>query len=180
LDLAFDHVRDHLARELGTIVQETGISSLELEWLCGAGEAYPYDRRTQKELETGIATFLNQVCQALGPGQSLTVAVDDNPARARTWGYDWPAWATSGLVKRIVLRHRGQNVAQTANRVRRARALLGPGVELVSQLDCWRSDGLRDGPILAQAMDAVREAGADWVAIYRADAVEALGLWEQI
>jgi hypothetical protein len=64
--------------------------------------------------------------------------------------------------------------------VRLARGLLGAQVELVSQLDCWRADGLRDGPLLAEATDVVLEAGADRVGIYRADAVEALGLWGHI
>jgi hypothetical protein len=66
------------------------------------------------------------------------------------------------------------------DRVRWARALLGSRVELVSQIDCWRADGLREGSLLAQALDLVQEAGADRVAIYRADAVEAMGFWDQI
>ncbi len=107
LDLTYDAVRDYLARELSTVAHETELCSLELEWLCGTGEASPYDHQASMELEAGITASINQVRQALGPGKPLSVAVDDSPERARAWGYDWPAWATSGLVERVVLRHRG-------------------------------------------------------------------------
>ncbi|MGD9317935.1 MAG: hypothetical protein PVG56_13945, partial [Anaerolineae bacterium] len=89
----------------------------------------------------------------------------------------WPKWVAGGLVDRVVLRHHGRDLARMAGRVRRARALLGPEVELVSQLDCWREGGLRDGERLCHAVEAVRAAGADAAGIYRADAVQALGLW---
>jgi hypothetical protein len=180
LDLRHSRARDHLARELSAIVQQTDLDTLELEWLCGTGDAYPYDCEASTGLKEGIVAFLSQVRQELGPDRRLSVAVEDSLERAGTWGYAWPSWAASGLVNRVVLRHRGQDLAQMANRVRRARAALGQRVELVSQLDCWRENGLRDGALLAQAMDLMREAGADRVAIYRADAVEALGLWESV
>ena len=160
LDLGFGSVRDHLARELCTIAQNTELGSLELEWLCGSGDAYLYSRKASMELKDGIAAFLRQVRQELGASRRLSVALDDNLERARDWGYDWPAWAAAGLVDRVVLRHQGHDLARMETRVRRARALLSPQVELVSQLDCWRADGLRDGTLRLPPMFRTGQAVA--------------------
>jgi hypothetical protein len=165
---------------LGGIALEKGLDALELEWLCGTEETSPYDHGTPVQATGAVVAFLGQIRRALGPGQRLSVAVDDDLERARNWFYDWPTWAAGGLVDRVVLRHRGRDLAQMAGRVRRARALLGPEVELVSQLDCWREGGLRDAERLCRAVGAVREAGADAAGIYRADSVQALGLWDAL
>ena len=106
--------------------------------------------------------------------------MDDDLERARKWFYDWPTWTASDLVDRVVMRHRGRNLAWMASRVRQARARLGSEVELVSQLDCWREDSLRDGEHPRRAVGMVREAGADAAGIYRADSVEAMGLWDSL
>jgi hypothetical protein len=130
------------------------------------------------EAKAAVAAFLDQVRRALGPGQRFSVAVDDDLERTRNWYYDCPTWAADSLVDRVVLRHRRRDPAQMAGRIRRARALLGPEVGLVSQLNCWRQGGLSDGECLCRAVGAVREAGADAAGIYRADSVQALGLWD--
>jgi hypothetical protein len=111
--------------------------------------------------------------------------VDDDLDRVRAWGYDVGQWSALGPLDRVVLRHRGSDVAQICRRLASARAELGPEIELLSQLDCWSPAGFRDVRSLRQALAAVREAGAGAagrhrVGVYRADAVAALGIWDAL
>jgi hypothetical protein len=178
-------VRQHLAEQLSRVLADHGVNSLELEWLCGAEPASPYAEDGPDLAVAGTTALLRQVRDSLNPGQQLSVAVEDDLKRERSWFYDLEHWTASGLVDRVVLRHRGRDVAQMRERVRAARTSLGSEVRLVSQLDCWRSSGLGTGKELRRTLDGIREAGAvagggHQAGIYRADAVEALDLWHHL
>ena len=54
---------------------------------------------------------------------------------------------------------------------------MGSEVKLVAQLICFGRDGLRTADTLFAGAQAALEAGADALGVYRADSVEALGLW---
>lgn len=173
LSLAFDPVREHLSDTLAALAEEVSLEGLELEWLCGREAATPYGL---EGAAGSVSRFVRQVRQKLAPGLGLSAAVVDDSARALAWGYDWPVWVDQRSVQTIVLRHSG-GPAQISTRVQEARARCGEAVHLVSQLNCWHEVGLRDGKSLVQAAEAALSAGADEVGIYRADAVEASGLW---
>lgn len=177
LSLRFPAVRRRLTATLTHLVEEKELDGLEMEWLCGAEDQTPYGHTAGGEYTEDVTRFVRRVGQALPAPARLSTAVEDDPRRALAWSYDWAAWASQGLVDTLVLRHRGHDAGAIAARVREARALVGPDVHLVSQLDCWRETGFRDDTALVTAAAAARSAGADEVGVYRADAVEAYDLW---
>lgn len=177
LSLRFPAVRRHLATALTRLVEGKGLDGLELEWLCGPEDQTPYGHTAEGGYTQDATHFVRRVGQALPAPARLSTAVEDDPRRALAWSYDWAAWAAQDLVDTLVLRHHGHDAEAIAARVREARALVGADVYLVSQLDCWRETGFREGTALVAAAAAARSAGADLVGVYRADAVEAYDLW---
>jgi hypothetical protein len=177
LSLRHPAVRRHLAATLTQLVEQKGLDGLELEWLCGPEVRNPYGQAAEGGYTSHVTRFVHQMGQALPAPVHLSTAVEDDSRRALAWSHDWAAWAADGLVDTLVLRHRGHDAGGIADRVRAARALVGPDVHLVSQLDCWRETGFRAAGDLVTAAAAARSTGADEIGIYRADAVEAYDLW---
>ena len=178
LSIRFPEVRDHLTRSLARLGEDKMLDGLELEWLCGTTDHRPSEPEAEESYRDAVTDFVRRMQRLLAAEVSLSVAVPDDIGKALRWSYDWGVWGSEGLVDSLVLRHRGQDIGCIAGRVRAARELVGSEVHLVSQLDCWRKNGLRDSSALVEASEAVQEAGADAVGIYRADAVEAFDIWD--
>ncbi len=177
LSLHFPEVRRHLVDTLSRLTQEQGLDGLELEWLCGSGPARPHGAEADAPYATSVTHFVRQTREALSAETGLSTAVTDDPEAGRAWSYEWDRWAGENLIDSLVLRHRARDPGEIASRVRAARERVGPQVQLISQLNCWWETGFRDIAALREAAAAARGAGADVVGLYRADSVEALGLW---
>jgi hypothetical protein len=167
---------------LSHFVTTQRLDGLELEWLCGPEGQYPYgfEANSQEEERRSISQFIQDTRKALPPGKSLSAAVVDDLNQARAWGADWVQWIKDGLLDTLVLRHLHGDLDRIAERVRKARTQCGNEVHLISQLDCWHPQGLRDAAKLLRAAEIALEAGVDSVGVYRADAVEAFELWPAI
>lgn len=177
LSLHFAEVRRHLVGTLSRLAQEYGLDGLELEWLCGSSATRPYGAEADAPYATSVTRFVRQTREALAAETALSTAVLDDLEVGRAWSYDWDRWAGENLIDSLVLRHRARDPGDIASRVRAGRDRVGPQVQLVSQLDCWRETGFRSVAGLREAAAAAREAGSDVIGLYRADAVDAWGLW---
>jgi hypothetical protein len=199
MSFGFDEARAYRAGQLAAAVRRYAGAGIELEFLAGRGSASPFGFETPvvRSFEetygrppasaadeewlrhcTGFTTrFLRELRQALPAGAILSAAVAGEPAAAYRWGHDWPAWAREGLVDVITLRLMTGDLEAIAGQVRAARQALGDVVPLVAQLCCWGERRLSTAEDILRAAHIARDAGADVVGIYRADGVQALGLW---
>ena len=202
VSFAFAEARRYERETLCSLVTRYDLDGLELEFLRGSDQASPYgyevpvvcsfQQRTGRE-PTGnndeqwlrhrtryVDQFVAELRKALPTDAVLSVAVTDEPSTAYHWMQDWPTWAREHLVDVITLRHMTDNPAEIASQVRAARVAVGSGVRLVSQLVCWGRGRLRTADALFAGAQAALEAGADALGVYRADSVEALGLWPAV
>jgi len=202
VSFAFAETRRYERETLCSLVTRYDLDGLELEFMRSSDRASPYGyevpaiysfrQRTGRE-STGsndeqwlrhragyVDRFVAELRSALPGDVTLSVAVTGEPSTAYRWMQDWPTWAGERLVDAVTLRHMTDSPAEIASQVRAARMAVGSGVKLVSQLICWGRDGLRTAHTLFVGAEAALEAGADVLGVYRADSVEALGLWPAV
>lgn len=199
MSFGFAEARAYRAGQLAAVVRRCGCAGIELEFLSGRETVSPFGFETpivqsfkeaygrmpagtQDEAwlrhRAGFTTrFIRELCQALPAGTSLSAAVSIGPAAAYRWAYDWPAWAREGLIDAVTLRVMTGDIESIAGQVRAARQALGDAALLVAQLCCWGEHRLSTMDDILHAAHAAREAGTDAVGVYRADSVQALGLW---
>ena len=202
VSFAFVEARRYEQQTLRSLVIRYGLDGLQLEFLRGTGQANPYgyevpavhsfqehigrqptgngDEQWLRHRARYVDQFVAELRKALPRNAILSVAVTGKPSTAYRWMQDWPTWARDHLVDAIALRHMTDNPAEIASQVRAARLAVGSEVKLVSQLICWGQGQLETGEALLAGAQAALKAGADAVGVYRADSVEALGLWPAV
>lgn len=202
VSFGFDAARAYRAGQLAALVRRCGCAGIELEFLSGREPASPFgfeppilqsfaeaygrapagaeDEEWQRHRASFTTHFIRELRQALPAGISLSAAVSDEPAAAYRWGCDWPAWAREGLVDYVTLRLMTNDLKAIAGQVRAARQALGDGVSLVAQLCCWGERRFSTIDDILGAARAARDAGATAIGIYRADGVQAWGLWPAV
>jgi len=202
VSFAFAATRRYEQETLCRLVSRYGLDGLELEFLRGDDRASPYGYEPPAidtfQQQTGrepagndddqwlrhraryVDLFVAELRSALIRDVTLSVAVTGKPSTAYCWMQDWPTWAGERSVDAITLRHMTDSPAEIASQVKAARIAAGSRVKLVSQLSCWGRDRLRTTDTLFAGAQAALEAGADALGVYRADSVEALGLWPAV
>ncbi len=202
ISYGFAEARRYRAGQLAEIVRRYACDGIELEFLRGREEVSPFgfeppivqsfqesfgrppagdhDEDWLRHRASFTTRFVGEVRQALPAGAFLSVAVSGEPTTAYRWMQDWPAWARAGLVDAVTLRLMTDDLQDIARQVSAARSVLPGAVPLVAQLCCWGERRLSRAADLRSAAQAAQEAGADAIGIYRADSVQALGLWPAV
>ena len=181
LSMAFAEVRKHLVGQLGQLAVETGMDGFELEWLVGSQTPTPFGfEAPSADIRTCTNEFVRQMQQALDGRARLSAAVAADLEHARRWAIDWAEWGQHRSVDQLVLRLRGRDLDAMTTQIKAARQACGGSTWLIAQLDCWHSDGWDENDALLRAAEAARTAGADEIGVYRADSVEAAGLWPAV
>jgi uncharacterized lipoprotein YddW (UPF0748 family) len=202
VSFAFAEARKYERETLCNLVTRYGLDGLELEFLRGSDQTSPYgyevpavrsfqertgrqpggdsDEQWLRHRARTVDQFVAELREVLTSDAVLSVAVTGEPSTAYRWMQDWPTWGRDGLVDAITLRHTTDNPAEIASQVRAARVAVGSEVKLVSQLICWGRGRLQTADALLAGAQAALEAGADVLGVYRADSLEALGLWPAV
>ena len=202
VSFAFAEARRTERETLCNLATRYDLDGLELEFLRGSGQVSPYgyevpavrsfqertgrqpagnnDEQWLRHRPRTVDQFVAELHEALPDDAVLSVAVTGDPLTAYCWMQDWPTWGRDRLVDAITLRHTTDNPAEIASQVSAARVAVGNEVKLVSQLICWGKGRLQTADALLAGAQAALEAGTDALGVYRADSVEALGLWPAV
>lgn len=144
-----------------------------------AGYVTQYVRELRAELSSLGKVELSVATEATG-------GMFSKPESAYKQMVDWPRWVEEGLIDVLYAKFWLTPLAWwpresgiVSEEIARVRERIGGRCKLVAGLVCV-GGGQDIGERMKQQAQAAVEAGADGVAVNRADAVEAFGLWDAI
>ena len=134
------------------------------------------------ELRCGyVTTFMRDLRRLLDNWQERVQVTVTVVARSldsyRNVFQDWPSWVKEGLVDGVCLWFRSADLGAVCRQTAEAKEITQGRCALIAELSCYHASALGTADLLLTAARRARDAGADAVGVYRADAVEAAVLW---
>ena len=128
-----------------------------------------------------LCTALNQLPRPLPLTISVITAAPSDPGGYRKIFRDWPAWVQEGLIDAVHLWFREWIDLETLpQQVKDAVDLMAGRRPLIAELSTYHRGALKTAESLREGARLARAAGADAVAVYKSDPIEALNLWSVV
>ncbi|HHY96169.1 MAG TPA: family 10 glycosylhydrolase [Firmicutes bacterium] len=120
-----------------------------------------------------------QSAKAVRDGVHVDVTVISRPSRLQYLGQFTPWWEWQGIDS-LCLWHLTDDPGRVHDETEWATIKAPGGTAVVAQLACYGQNRLNNAELLLEAGRQAVDAGARRLGVYRADAVESLGLWAAV